>query len=229
MMELSATFSKSNSFEEYAAWMTTITLGKNHAHPEKSLQFVERPTGSTCTYGDRASVSANPTLAHRVIFFQYLPGYDEYLLDTGDTSGLSASLSIFGYLGTYSITNSWISTQVIQEEEEPETIHADTSQGLSFRDLVNVLDRMGTDREQDLHSHDPFMGYNQYISIDPNIAFGKPCIINTRISVEFILDLLALDWTIYDVLENYPQLTREQIRAVIDFARKRIHYDYSQK
>jgi len=73
------------------------------------------------------------------------------------------------------------------------------------------------------------MDYSQHISIDSNIAFGKPCIVNTRISVEFILELLALNWTIEDVLEEYPQLTHEHVQAAIDFARKRIHNDYSQE
>jgi uncharacterized protein (DUF433 family) len=59
---------------------------------------------------------------------------------------------------------------------------------------------------------------NDYIDINPNIAFGKPCIRGTRISVNFILELLALDWTIEIILEHYPQLTREQVQAAIKFA-----------
>jgi len=70
---------------------------------------------------------------------------------------------------------------------------------------------------------------NQYISIDPNIAFGKPCIAGTRISVEFILELLALDYTIDGLLDEYPQLTREQIYAVLNFARESVHNEYSQE
>jgi uncharacterized protein (DUF433 family) len=54
---------------------------------------------------------------------------------------------------------------------------------------------------------------NQYISIDPNIAFGKPCISGTRISVELILEFLSFGHTIDDLLEYHPQLTREQIQA----------------
>jgi uncharacterized protein len=69
---------------------------------------------------------------------------------------------------------------------------------------------------------------NQYISIDPNVAFGKPCIAGTRISVEFILELLARGYTIDNLLDDYPQLTREQVYAVLDFARERIHNEYSQ-
>lgn len=88
MMELPATFSKSNSSEEYAAWMPMITLGEDHVLREKLLQFVELPTGSTCTYGtianasgSIANVSANPTIAHQFILLQYLTDYERYLLD----------------------------------------------------------------------------------------------------------------------------------------------------
>jgi uncharacterized protein (DUF433 family) len=63
----------------------------------------------------------------------------------------------------------------------------------------------------------------QYISIDPNIAFGKPSIAGTRISVEFILELLALGYTMHNLLDDYPQLTREQIYAALNFAREHIH------
>ncbi len=68
---------------------------------------------------------------------------------------------------------------------------------------------------------------NQYIGIDPNIAFGKPCIAGTRISVEFILELLALGYTIDNLLDDYPQLTRQQIYAVLNFARECVHNEYS--
>jgi len=70
---------------------------------------------------------------------------------------------------------------------------------------------------------------NQYISIDPNIAFGKPCIAGTRISVELILEFLSMDHTIDNLLDYYPQLTREQIQAAINFAREHIHHEYSQE
>ena len=73
------------------------------------------------------------------------------------------------------------------------------------------------------------MNYRQYISIDPEILRGKPCIAGHRISVEMILEMLALGDTIDDILNVYPQLTREQILAAIMFAHDRIHDDYSQE
>lgn len=53
------------------------------------------------------------------------------------------------------------------------------------------------------------------ISIDPNICFGKPCIKGHRIWVSLVLDFLASGMTIAKILEDYPQLTSEDILACI--------------
>jgi uncharacterized protein (DUF433 family) len=53
------------------------------------------------------------------------------------------------------------------------------------------------------------------ITLDPEILAGKPVIKGTRITVEFILDLLANGWTVEGIIENYPQLEKEDIRAVL--------------
>lgn len=55
------------------------------------------------------------------------------------------------------------------------------------------------------------------ISVDPNVCFGKPCIRGTRIWVSLILDLLASGMTIKEILEEYPQLTEEDVRAAIAY------------
>ena len=55
------------------------------------------------------------------------------------------------------------------------------------------------------------------ISSDPNVCFGKPCIRGTRIWVALILDLLAGDTTPEQILEEYPQLIREDILAAIAY------------
>ncbi len=72
------------------------------------------------------------------------------------------------------------------------------------------------------------MNYNQHISIDPKIAFGKPCVAGTRISVEFILERFSLGATLDYMLEQYPQLTQEQIFAALRFASVCIRNDYDQ-
>lgn len=55
----------------------------------------------------------------------------------------------------------------------------------------------------------------QRISVDPNVCFGKPCIRGTRIWVSLLLDFLANDMSFEEILAEYPQLTREDIRAAI--------------
>jgi uncharacterized protein (DUF433 family) len=67
------------------------------------------------------------------------------------------------------------------------------------------------------------MNWKQHIEIKPNVLAGKPVIKNTRLSVEFLLDLLANDWTIEQLLENYPQLTRENIQAIFAFTAACLH------
>ena len=55
------------------------------------------------------------------------------------------------------------------------------------------------------------------ISIDPNICFGKPCIKGHRIWVSLILDLLASGATADEIVDQYPQLTREDVLACIAY------------
>jgi uncharacterized protein (DUF433 family) len=55
------------------------------------------------------------------------------------------------------------------------------------------------------------------ISVDPNICFGKPCIRGTRIWVALILDFLAAGETQERILEEYSQLTREEILAALAY------------
>ncbi len=55
------------------------------------------------------------------------------------------------------------------------------------------------------------------ISIDPNVCFGKPCIRGTRIWVSLILDFLASGMSMDEILDEYPQLTIDDIRAAIAY------------
>ncbi len=54
--------------------------------------------------------------------------------------------------------------------------------------------------------------------IDPQVLFGKPVVRGTRPTVEFIIDLLAQDWTETVILHNYPGLTHEDVRACLSCA-----------
>jgi uncharacterized protein (DUF433 family) len=56
------------------------------------------------------------------------------------------------------------------------------------------------------------------ISIDPNICHGQACIIGTRIAVHQIVRMLANGDTVEGLLEDYTNLTREDIMAALDYA-----------
>ena len=60
-----------------------------------------------------------------------------------------------------------------------------------------------------------------YISINPDIRFGKPCIKNTRITVADILQWLASGMTHAEILADYPSLKEEHILAALAFAANR--------
>lgn len=60
------------------------------------------------------------------------------------------------------------------------------------------------------------------ITYDPAILGGKPIIKGTRISVQFILELLTAEMSIDDILLEYPHLTREDILAALNYAAKTV-------
>ena len=57
-----------------------------------------------------------------------------------------------------------------------------------------------------------------YINIDPNVRFGKPCIKGTRITVQDILNWLASDMSTEEIIQDFPQLKAEHIKAALSFA-----------
>jgi uncharacterized protein (DUF433 family) len=63
------------------------------------------------------------------------------------------------------------------------------------------------------------MNWHDYIGTDASVLTGKPVIRGTRLSVEFILNLLAEGWSEEEVLRNYPGLTQEHMRACMAYAR----------
>jgi uncharacterized protein (DUF433 family) len=62
------------------------------------------------------------------------------------------------------------------------------------------------------------MTWHSRIVSDPGILLGKPTIKGTRIAVALILDVLASGWSMEDILASYPQITREDVLAALDFA-----------
>ncbi len=65
------------------------------------------------------------------------------------------------------------------------------------------------------------MNYLEYISIDPNIRFGRPCIKGTRISVSDVLGWLASGMSMEEILADFPELTLDQLKACLAFAADR--------
>jgi len=55
------------------------------------------------------------------------------------------------------------------------------------------------------------------ITINPNVCFGKPCIRGHRIWVSLILDFLASGMTAEEILQEYPDLSRDDILACIAY------------
>ncbi len=65
------------------------------------------------------------------------------------------------------------------------------------------------------------MKWQEHISINPSIRSGKPCIKGTRITVYDILEYLAGGMSEDDILADFPDLTRDDIRASLAFAATR--------
>jgi uncharacterized protein (DUF433 family) len=65
------------------------------------------------------------------------------------------------------------------------------------------------------------MDYLSRITIEPEVRFGKPCVRGTRLTVGDILSYLASGMSEDDLLADFPQLTRDDIRACLAFAAER--------
>jgi len=61
------------------------------------------------------------------------------------------------------------------------------------------------------------MKWQEHIISDREVLLGKPTIKGTRISIELILELLAIGWTEKQILESYPQLTEQNLKAVFAY------------
>lgn len=60
--------------------------------------------------------------------------------------------------------------------------------------------------------------YAKFISIDPAIRFGKPCMKGTRITVYDLLGYFANGMSEDEILADFPQLSQEAVRACFSFA-----------
>lgn len=63
--------------------------------------------------------------------------------------------------------------------------------------------------------------WQEFIVVNPEIRFGKPTIVGTRISVGDILSFLASGMTNESILEDFPELTNDAILAALTYAANR--------
>lgn len=57
------------------------------------------------------------------------------------------------------------------------------------------------------------------ITLDPTVLTGKPVIRGTRLSVDFIIGLMAEGWSENDIIDNYPGIIHDDITACLAYAR----------
>lgn len=65
------------------------------------------------------------------------------------------------------------------------------------------------------------MNYQAYISINPSIRFGKPCVTGTRIAVADVLSWLASGMSFGEIIHDFPELNEDQIKACLAYAAER--------
>jgi len=61
------------------------------------------------------------------------------------------------------------------------------------------------------------MEWQQYIVSDKDVLLGKPTIKGTRLSIDHIVSLLAQGWSEQQILDNYPRLSKESLKAVFAY------------
>ena len=65
------------------------------------------------------------------------------------------------------------------------------------------------------------MNYRDYVTIEPNKLGGKPCVRGLRITVYEMLEYLTSDMTEEEILGDFPDLMRDDLKACIAFAADR--------
>lgn len=71
------------------------------------------------------------------------------------------------------------------------------------------------------------MVIEERIETDPEICHGKPCIKGTRIMISIILEWLEAGKTFEEIMDAYPELSKEDISATVRYARKLIEEEKS--
>lgn len=65
------------------------------------------------------------------------------------------------------------------------------------------------------------MNYKEIITIEPGKRGGKPCIRGMRITLYDVLEYLASGMTVEEILDDFPYLTEEDVRACLSYAADR--------
>jgi len=91
-----------------------------------------------------------------------------------------------------------------------------------YHKLESLNLRTGLNLEQDLAVFS-FMNYQNIITIEPGKRGGKPCIRRMRITVYDVLGWLSAGMSHTEILDDFPELTEEDIRACLEFAADREH------
>jgi uncharacterized protein (DUF433 family) len=68
------------------------------------------------------------------------------------------------------------------------------------------------------------MDYRQFITLEPGKRGGKPCIRGMRITIYDVLGWLSIGMTPEQIVDEYPELTIDDIRAVLAYAADRDHH-----
>jgi uncharacterized protein (DUF433 family) len=90
-----------------------------------------------------------------------------------------------------------------------------------WRDFKRELagNRFSLRLQKSIHRKD----WRRRIIADPAILVGKPVIKGTRIAVEFVLEILTEGWTLEEILDSYPGITEDDVRACLAYAAAFLH------
>ena len=62
------------------------------------------------------------------------------------------------------------------------------------------------------------MTWHDHISVDPNVCHGQACITGTRVMVTVILDNLAAGLTVDEIVQSYPSVSADAVKATLHYA-----------
>jgi uncharacterized protein (DUF433 family) len=67
--------------------------------------------------------------------------------------------------------------------------------------------------------------WRDHIALDPAILVGKPVIKGTRLAVEQVLEHLAAGWTVEEIVDSYPGVSPEAVRACLAYAKEAVGHE----